>query len=270
MAPHDGARAQALCHRGAEVVLVEHLGHRRAHHPQRDAEQRQAEHDPRHQQRARPARRALRERDVPGRDVGEEADRPEAGAEQQQDEQADDVDRRTHGHRRAALEHARPCGPRARRAVRAARDPAGEAEHERADEQAEVGRQALADQAADRAPVGRRLAEVEVQERGLQVVAQRDEDEAVVAGAEVRAQRVDRQPGQGGHPDDHDDDAPDARQDELAERERHPSEGMTEAPPACRGATWLIACSVSAVMVRLGLTPTLAGIAEPSQTSRFS
>ena len=35
-------------------------------------------------------------------------------------------------------------------------------------------------------------------------------------------------------------------------------------------ATWLIACSAIAVIVRLGLTPTLAGIAEPSQTSRFS
>ncbi len=34
--------------------------------------------------------------------------------------------------------------------------------------------------------------------------------------------------------------------------------------------TSLIACSASAVIVRLGLTPTFAGTAEPSQTSRFS
>ncbi len=33
---------------------------------------------------------------------------------------------------------------------------------------------------------------------------------------------------------------------------------------------WLMACSARAVIVRDGLTPTLAGIAEPSQTSRFS
>jgi hypothetical protein len=32
--------------------------------------------------------------------------------------------------------------------------------------------------------------------------------------------------------------------------------------------TWLIACSASAVIVSDGLTPTFAGIAEPSQTSR--
>src|SRR3954454_11656683 len=35
-------------------------------------------------------------------------------------------------------------------------------------------------------------------------------------------------------------------------------------------ATRLIASSASAVMVRLGFTPTLAGTAAPSQTSRFS
>src|SRR4029450_817331 len=34
--------------------------------------------------------------------------------------------------------------------------------------------------------------------------------------------------------------------------------------------TWLIACSASAVIVRLGLTPTLAGTAAPSQTSSSS
>ena len=34
--------------------------------------------------------------------------------------------------------------------------------------------------------------------------------------------------------------------------------------------TLLIACSASAVIVRLGFTPTLAGTAAPSQTSRFS
>lgn len=39
---------------------------------------------------------------------------------------------------------------------------------------------------------------------------------------------------------------------------------------AAAAGMWLIACSASAVIVRLGLTPTLAGIAEPSQTSRFS
>ena len=38
----------------------------------------------------------------------------------------------------------------------------------------------------------------------------------------------------------------------------------------CSAGTWLIACSASAVIVSDGLTPTLAGIAEPSQTSRFS
>ena len=32
----------------------------------------------------------------------------------------------------------------------------------------------------------------------------------------------------------------------------------------------LIACSAIAVMVRLGLTPGLAGTAAPSQTSRFA
>ena len=32
----------------------------------------------------------------------------------------------------------------------------------------------------------------------------------------------------------------------------------------------LIACSASAVIVSDGFTPTFAGIAEPSQTSRFS
>ena len=46
---------------------------------------------------------------------------------------------------------------------------------------------------------------------------------------------------------------------------------VTSRPPADPPAgTWLIACSASAVMVRLGFTPTLAGIAAPSQTSRFS
>ena len=36
------------------------------------------------------------------------------------------------------------------------------------------------------------------------------------------------------------------------------------------GGIRLIACSARAVIVRLGLTPGLAGIAAPSQTSRFS
>ena len=56
-----------------------------------------------------------------------------------------------------------------------------------------------------------------------------------------------------------------------------PPEGMTRGRfhvarllRCSRAATWLIACSAIAVIVRLGLTPTLAGIAEPSQTSRFS
>ncbi len=37
-----------------------------------------------------------------------------------------------------------------------------------------------------------------------------------------------------------------------------------------RSVMWLIACSASAVIVRLGFTPTFAGIAAPSTTSRFS
>ena len=41
-------------------------------------------------------------------------------------------------------------------------------------------------------------------------------------------------------------------------------------PRRSRAGTWLIACSAIAVMVRLGFTPTLAGTAAPSQTSRFS
>ena len=51
---------------------------------------------------------------------------------------------------------------------------------------------------------------------------------------------------------------------------------MTVTPPRARSparaaaGTWLIACSASAVIVRLGFTPTLAGIADPSQTRRFS
>jgi hypothetical protein len=36
------------------------------------------------------------------------------------------------------------------------------------------------------------------------------------------------------------------------------------------GGTALIACSASAVIVSDGFTPTFAGIAAPSQTSRFS
>ena len=43
--------------------------------------------------------------------------------------------------------------------------------------------------------------------------------------------------------------------------------GATAIPAA---GTALIACSASAVIVSEGLTPTFAGIAEPSQTSRFS
>ena len=43
-----------------------------------------------------------------------------------------------------------------------------------------------------------------------------------------------------------------------------------EAPRRGVGGIAAIACSASAVIVRLGLTPGLAGIAEPSQTSRFS
>ena len=42
------------------------------------------------------------------------------------------------------------------------------------------------------------------------------------------------------------------------------------AVPSPAAGTKLIACSASAVIVRLGFTPTFAGIAEPSQTSRFS
>ena len=81
---------------------------------------------------------------------------------------------------------------RPRRAVGAAGDAAGEADDERSAEQAEVGGQALPDQLADLAPAGERLAEVEVQERVLQVVGEGDEDEPVVAGAQVGAQQVDQ------------------------------------------------------------------------------
>jgi hypothetical protein len=42
----------------------------------------------------------------------------------------------------------------------------------------------------------------------------------------------------------------------------------TATPPA--GGMRLIACSASAVIVRLGLTPTFAGTAAPSHTSKFS
>ena len=47
------------------------------------------------------------------------------------------------------------------------------------------------------------------------------------------------------------------------------SERRGSASPPLGGIS-LIACSARAVMVRLGLTPTLAGTAAPSQTSRFS
>jgi hypothetical protein len=200
--------------------------------------------------------------------MGEEADHPEAGAEQQQGEQPDDVDRRAHGQCGRGLEQARPRGARPRGAVGAARDAAREADDERAAEQAEVGGQALPDQLADLPPAGERLAEVEVQERVLQVVGEGDEDEAVVAGAQVGAQQVDHEPGHRGHADHDHDHRHDPSQQELPER--HPSRGYDPTGRFYVAATWLIACSAIAVIVRLGFTPTLAGIAEPSQTSRFS
>lgn len=51
------------------------------------------------------------------------------------------------------------------------------------------------------------------------------------------------------------------------------SAGAAAAPSPVADATagtWLIACSANAVIVSDGFTPTLAGTAEPSHTSRFS
>jgi len=107
----------------------------------------------------------------------------------------------------------------------------------------------LADQLLDLAAGGRRAAEVEVQERALQVVGERDEDQPVVAATRDSAN------------------FPSAIPFTVLPRRRS---YVAATAAASRGATWLIACSVSAVMVRLGLTPMLAGIAEPSHTSRFS
>lgn len=45
---------------------------------------------------------------------------------------------------------------------------------------------------------------------------------------------------------------------------------VSDAGQADAAGTWLIACSASAVIVRLGLTPGLVGITEPSQMRRFS
>ena len=57
-----------------------------------------------------------------------------------------------------------------------------------------------------------------------------------------------------------------ARQAQAA---RAGSAALPVAAAAASG-TKLIARSASAVIVRLGLTPTFAGTTEPSQTSRFS
>ncbi len=193
-------------------------------------------------QRPGPAPRADVERHVGARDVDPDVDVGDVGTEQEDQGEAEDVQRGEDEERRRALERDGDDRAALRGAVRAGRDAADHAEGGRADEQAQVGRHAAADDRRDR--VLRRLpraAEVEVQEAPAEVVAELDRDRARVAGEPRRPQGAHRQPRQGRDAHDHGDDPRDATR-RPSQPPGHPSDAATSAcrpgPARARTSAW--------------------------------